>query len=378
MIEEYKATGRWKNYPQNVRMAGDGDAVRTLGAFIGNGVDSAGVWSPTLAEISSAIEQWQYGISTIEGRRHVVQMVIGGMTQFLTDVQLMPAGVCKRLENMIARYFWNDRARPPVGMSYIQAPIEMGGLNVLDLEARNEAIQVMWLKPYLDISGTRPLWAFLVDDIFARTVTKDCAVRVRSLRCNPFLQSWRPKISALPDSLKEMFKVSIKYGLRPEGLAFSRGIMRQMPMWYHLYANQGQMRRLAGVNSNATKCLRDNHRARSVGSFEELATLLTNPDHDARGNARCECDRCVTMRIQDGCANPHKCAEQAGAFLFTLPPKWDPRVEHPEDFEEACHQRTVEAGSDLGEDLIPFDKRESHVSGRPRGSVPHIHTWGRL
>ncbi|KAI0801403.1 hypothetical protein C8Q74DRAFT_1168966, partial [Fomes fomentarius] len=107
------------NYPQNVRMASDGDTVRTLGAFIGNSVNTVGVWSPTLAKISSAIERWQYSISTIEGHRHVVQMVIGGMTQFLTDMQLMPAGVCKHLENMIAQYFWNDRAGLPVGLSYI-------------------------------------------------------------------------------------------------------------------------------------------------------------------------------------------------------------------------------------------------------------------
>lgn len=213
MVDTYRVTGQWRNYPQNVRMASDGNVVRMLGAFMGNDAEAASVWSTTLAKVALAIERWKMGISTIEGRRHVVQMIIGGMTQFLTDVQLMPPSVCKRLEGMISQYFWNDRARPPIKMKYIQTPFESGGLKVLDLEARNEAIQVMWLKSYLDFSTSRPLWAFIADDIFARTVTKDCSVKVRELRRNPFLQDWRPKLAELPDTLREMFKIGVKYGI---------------------------------------------------------------------------------------------------------------------------------------------------------------------
>lgn len=221
MTTVYKGTGGWKNYPRNIRMASDGNVVRTLGAFIGNDMESVGIWSPTLAQISSSLERWQHSISTIEGQRHVVQMIIGGMTQFLTDVQSMPVGVCKCLDNMIMQYFWNNRVRPPVGMSYIQAPIDVGELKVLDLKARNKVIQVMWLKSYLDLSGACPVWAFLVDVIHVRTMTKDHLVRVKSLKSNPFLQRWRLKLSALPDMLQEMFKIGLKYGLRPEGLAFT-------------------------------------------------------------------------------------------------------------------------------------------------------------
>lgn len=130
-----------------------------------------------------------------------------------------------------------------------------------------------------------------------------------------------------------------------------------MPMWYHWYTNQSQIRKLAGMNLNTTKCLRDNHWAWSVGNFEELATLLTSPDHEVRRGMHCECNRCITMKFQDGCADPHKCAACATSFLSTLPSKWDPRVEHLEDFEDVCHKLTMDAGLSLGEDLIPFDKR---------------------
>ncbi|RPD55591.1 hypothetical protein L226DRAFT_466944, partial [Lentinus tigrinus ALCF2SS1-7] len=128
VITTYRSTGTWKNFPQNARMAGEGEPVRILGAFIGNGVRQCEAWSPTLAKLDSVLERWQKGISTLEGRRHVVQMFIGGMTQFLTDVQSMPPQVCKRLEKVLRKYLWNDRIIPPVSMEYACASFEHGGL----------------------------------------------------------------------------------------------------------------------------------------------------------------------------------------------------------------------------------------------------------
>ncbi|KAI0743384.1 hypothetical protein C8Q80DRAFT_1220408 [Daedaleopsis nitida] len=120
MAETYKSTGRWRNFPEGARVAGEGEPVRILGAFVGNGVEQCGVWTPTIAKIDATVQRWQAGISTIEGRRHVTQMVFGGMTQFLTDVQSMPAKVCKRVETMMSKYLWHDRVIPPVSKEHVQ------------------------------------------------------------------------------------------------------------------------------------------------------------------------------------------------------------------------------------------------------------------
>ncbi len=104
MVETYRRTGGWRNYPQNVHIASDGEPVRVLGAFIGNVVAQGDVWSPTLAKLEGVLERWRRGITTLEGRRHVVQMFVGGMTQFLTDVQTMPAQVQRRLERILRKY----------------------------------------------------------------------------------------------------------------------------------------------------------------------------------------------------------------------------------------------------------------------------------
>ncbi|KAI0742777.1 hypothetical protein C8Q80DRAFT_1101611, partial [Daedaleopsis nitida] len=127
-VTEYKLHGRWMTYPRNAHMAEDGEPVRMLGAFLGNGIDQCEVWSPTIAKITATIERWKRGTATIEGRRHVVQMVLGGMSQFLTDVQRMPRAVQARLDKVMRAYLWNDRIIPPVSKAFIHASVERGGL----------------------------------------------------------------------------------------------------------------------------------------------------------------------------------------------------------------------------------------------------------
>ncbi|TBU26612.1 hypothetical protein BD311DRAFT_625833, partial [Dichomitus squalens] len=168
MAKTYKESGRWNAYPLNARMAGEGDAIRVLGGFFGNGIDQMAIWTPRLAKIVTVIEKWKWGHATLDGKRHVIQMVVAGMTQYLTDVQRMPEAVTRRLEKIMREYLWEGKSTPPIAKGYTQLPVDEGGLNVLDIRARNEAIDIMWLKAYLDVSKTRPKWAYVADDILAK------------------------------------------------------------------------------------------------------------------------------------------------------------------------------------------------------------------
>lgn len=155
MSETYRVTGMWRNYPRGVHIAREGEAVRILGAFFGNGINQVDVWTLVLTKIVAmrkplmeVIERWKAGHATLQGKRHVVQMIVSGMTQYLTTVQRMPDDILTRLNKIIRRYLWNDRKNTPVGLDYVCLPVERGGLGMVDLASRNEAIDVMWLKAY--------------------------------------------------------------------------------------------------------------------------------------------------------------------------------------------------------------------------------------
>ncbi|KAL1661999.1 hypothetical protein GGF50DRAFT_35622, partial [Schizophyllum commune] len=197
----------------------------------------------------------------------------------------------------------------------------------------------MWLKEYLNFGKDRPLWAYIVDDLLTAPdyVPNNTIPQERDLRVSPFLQTCKnlerevQNKRKMPSFVRALLKTAKEQGVRLEGLAFSREILRKMPMWYHTYADRRQMNTLAS-KSKATECLKDGHKLRTVGDFEEMAAHRSEPEHRQRRRA-CACETCERYRNEDKCDFPDACFERAEQFLNTLPGKWDPRGEHPEDYE---------------------------------------------
>ncbi|TFY69397.1 hypothetical protein EVJ58_g437 [Rhodofomes roseus] len=264
----------------------------------------------------------------MDGRRHIVQMHIGGTTQYLAKVQGMPKHVEDKLDKRIRSFMWADKRQTPVNKETLYAPITKGGKAVLDIRARNHAIEITWVKEYLDFGPDRPLWALVADRILARLVPKTEEKIPPTLRQNVFLQSWKVKISAAPARLRKLLETAKKFGIRKEGLAFERSILRSMPIWYHSEA-ESRLRRLQ--HSKASKCLQENHHVMSVGDAETLAGNLDGPGHNPRRN--CACTTCKQTRRDITCESPHACFMRAKELLDLLPEKWDPRRPKPEDHE---------------------------------------------
>ncbi|KAL1662211.1 hypothetical protein FB107DRAFT_187489, partial [Schizophyllum commune] len=127
MFSMYNELGEWKNYPKGVHMASEGDAIRILGAYFGNCFEACAPWSPRLEVVRQALERWAKGHSTLEGRRHSINISVGGTTQFLTEVQGMPDEVLRELIKMERLFFWDDKTHSPVAMDYLYGPFAEGG-----------------------------------------------------------------------------------------------------------------------------------------------------------------------------------------------------------------------------------------------------------
>ena len=123
------------------------------------------------------------------------------------------------------QFFWAGKTST-INSQTIYAPKELGGYNLLDIEARNEAINLMWLKSYLDFSDKQPTWAIIADALIAFHTPQNENKIPKEVKMNIFLQSWQTCTTKLPDDLKNM-RVQL------DGRALSRDILRQMPIWYH-------------------------------------------------------------------------------------------------------------------------------------------------
>jgi hypothetical protein len=311
--------------PDYIKIAKEGEPICSLGALIGNNVGQIEPWSKVLEKIDAALAQWEKGKPTMEGRRLIILMVIGAMTQFLAKVQGMPKEVEHRLERRARKFLWAEKEKVRINQETIHAPFEQGGRCLLDITSQNEAIAIMWLKSCLNLGPNRPDWAYAADSIIALNPPANQRNINQNVKINPFLQSWNTQVSKLPSDLQILFKIGRKYGIRLEGRIFSQEILREMPVWFHIESSE--IRKLnIGKES---RCLRVAHQVRLVKDSESLAANLSFRGHRPRRD--CRCNRCQNVRTSTGCSNPHKCYLWAQKLMDALSPKWNPQKALTED-----------------------------------------------
>ena len=87
-----------------IRIANDGEATQSLGAWIRNNTNNATLWKPIIDRAHKNLELWNKLHPTLLRRKIIVQMIIGGSTQFLTMAQGMPKHIESTLIKMIRNF----------------------------------------------------------------------------------------------------------------------------------------------------------------------------------------------------------------------------------------------------------------------------------
>ncbi|PPQ81141.1 hypothetical protein CVT26_011105, partial [Gymnopilus dilepis] len=340
VVTTRKISDTHQEIPAEIKIASDGTPVRILGVFVGNNINQVGVWNPVVEKIEHRLANWDKSHPTQDGRRLIVGMEVGGLTQYLTRVQNMPPDIEKAIARKITKFMWAGQS-PTVNADTLCKPISQGGKKVLDITARNEAIELMKLKTYLDLSPTRPRWAYIADELIVRNSPSSENRIDNLLKKNIFLQSWTTKLgnkSTLPTSLQRMLKVARKHNVSLDAPKLHNTLKRSLPIWYHKGLDETKSPK---NNSPWARCQRQNHLIMTVGEMVDYATVALPRRHNYRRN--CACQPCKSARSQ-GCIHPHKCRTAALELLNCLHRKWDPR--NREEWED-----TSDAGENgLGEE----------------------------
>jgi len=145
--------------------------VRVLGAYVGNNLSQTSVWTPTLEKIDAKLKRWKRSHPTQDGKWLIISMEIGGLTQYLTRVQGMPKEVEDSINWKITKFLW-DNTSAMVNLETMTQPISKGGKKILDIKSRNEAIELMKIKSYLNFSPEHPRWAKVADMLIAEISLK--------------------------------------------------------------------------------------------------------------------------------------------------------------------------------------------------------------
>ena len=294
--------------PDRIRIAKDGEAVRMLGTWIGNKAEDQTPWEPVIDKVKASLKKWSKICPTIEGKGQIIQATVGGLTQFLTQTQGMPPHVVKVLNKIISDFIWDDGKGPRIALEFLQLPKDQGGLNILDLQSRNEAIDLMWLKSYLNFAPDRQPWAAISDLIIDAAAPKKTT---KQARINPFLQCWNtlksgPRFDKLNDDIKRMLKTAKDHHTNLAAVKIPLHLQRELPAWYHIDEQ------LAAIRTRAAKCLLNKHGVTTVADLLRVSARVRNPNEtiNHRPALFCPCRDCTSDRAS-GCYNAHKCAIEA-------------------------------------------------------------------
>ena len=328
LVDERKLNENEAPIPMDIQIATDGTPTRVLGAYIGNKIKQLAVWTPTLEKIDAKLKQWSKNHPTQDGKRLIIGMVVGGLTQYLTRVQGMTSEIETLISRKITKFLWDD-ASPMVNAQIMSGPITAGGKKILDIKARNDAIELMKMKSYLRIGTARPRWAKLADALIGQNIPAAQNVRDEESKSNTFLQTWTTKIGArseLPQSLRKMLQTAKRYNVDINPPLPSSNLRNQMPIWFH----KGQDEEKHPQNNGKwAECQRHRHNIQTTGELARYVSETREIRHLLRKN--CACAPCRSARGK-GCPNPAKCRQAAQKLLESLHPKWKPELgNEPED-----------------------------------------------
>ncbi len=319
-----------RTLPVGAKIVEDGSAVRSLGAWIGNRVNEETPWAPIMSTIEKRLMKWAQRNPTILGRKLAVGMEVAGRTQFLATTQEMPAKVTRKLEKMVVDFIWKGNKHPRIGRETLYKSPREGGVGLIDLESRNEAIDLVWLKHYLTKGEKRPRWAYIADRLLARAIVAEDKNVDWEARENCFLQTWRVsdrRGGKTPEDLRRMIRVGRKYGVRADAINPAEKVKDAMPIWYHIGKKEGRSK----ANTKSAKCLRTTHNVRTVLDARRVASRLNPGGLGAQKHGKgpkCKCHDCDEDRRVRGCDNPSRCAAAAQNMLDNLHPIWKPDGNH--------------------------------------------------
>ena len=364
--------------PPNIHIAKNGEPVRILGAWLGNDVDQAMTWTPILENVCKRLKRWGAARHSLEGRRLIIQMQVAGVTQYLTKVQGMPRDIETELNKQIRKFMWNYEKMDTVNQTQMYAPHGRGGKKLLDIETRNKAIHMTWLKAYLNLGPDRATWTFFADAIIGTDIPKSHLIDTDpESRLMPFLQTWETKTrgSTLPEDLRQMLKLAKEYNVQISARNPSKEARENLPIWYHIRSDKSA-RKL--YKTKAAKCLRKKHNVKLVK--DALQTMEEIDEHHIPGN-NCSCTTCSTHRRSTKCPHPHECITLAATLINKILPKWNPKTcdEGPDghdninfelEDEEIIVSKTT-APKSLKEAITIFNKPTKPTTQTPEATDPN-------
>ncbi|KAH7918853.1 hypothetical protein BV22DRAFT_1023917 [Leucogyrophana mollusca] len=184
----------------------------------------------------------------------------------------MPKCIEAAIIKIIRDFVWEGGKCPPISYDRLCRPRSKGGIALLDVKTRNQAIEITWLRTYLDLSTHHPTWAFVTDALI--NTLKPEGLRDTN-NVNSFLLTWSPptcgpRTTPLPRDVTSLLKTAKDFNLCFAPPKLLRALKSQLPAWLHLGAPPRT------YNKIKDKCLQVTHKAKSIKDLLDISARASD------------------------------------------------------------------------------------------------------
>ena len=161
------------------------------------------------------METWNQAHPSYKGKEILLKTLVQSKAIFLASVNGMPNDISKKMQRQMKDFLWDYKKKGVMRWNEVINNREQGGLNIPDIEARVEAIQVMWLKRWLAPENKKPLWAYMTDEIIKKSVPEKPKIKDEN-RIQWISQSWNESMARtakISKAIRYMLKTARKFNL---------------------------------------------------------------------------------------------------------------------------------------------------------------------
>jgi hypothetical protein len=190
---------------------------------------------------------------------------------------------------------------PRIALNYLYYPIEEGSLNLLDIKLRNEVIETTWLKSYLNISPTRPIWAKVANIIIDKAALSGYNAQAR---VNTFLQTWNastrgPRAMKLNKDIIRMLKAGRDHNVNFTAIKLTLEQKQKLLAWFQIRADHNP------ITNKVAKCLLYKHKTKTVTDLIRTSARIRNNNECPIHRQMNYCNCCTCRNDQEnGCTYP--------------------------------------------------------------------------
>ena len=118
-----------------VKIIKEGEAMRMLGAWVGNETNTEHQWNEILTKQENVIKAWSKTNMSLKGKELILKALIQSKAMFMATVNGMPTAVEERMKKLFKDFLWDNKKRGLTAWNQVIAPREQGRLAIPDIRS---------------------------------------------------------------------------------------------------------------------------------------------------------------------------------------------------------------------------------------------------